>query len=103
ALSRVISAGSFLVLLTVIILQVPQGIEWLANLGSEVAPTLPENLQGLAAVLDDFTFTSPWHLGGPINTVIFVAGLLALLERAMRLRYSWWLDGMEGMDGSWGD
>lgn len=100
-LSTTISVTSFLVLLAVIVLQVPQGLEWLADLSGEIAPELPENLAGLAGVLEQFSFTSPWHFGPMVNGIITVAGLLALLERALRLRYSWWLDGLEGMDGSW--
>lgn len=100
-LSTTISVTSFVVLLAVIVLQVPQGLEWLADLSDEVAPELPENLSGLVGVLGQFSFTSPWNLGSVLNTSITVAGLLALLERALRLRYSWWLDGLEGMDGAW--
>ena len=99
--SRAISVTSLLVLLSVIVLQLPQGIEWLADVSSEIAPGLPQSLEPMADLLEAFTFTSPWHLDGWVNTVLFVGGTLALLERALRLRYSWWLDGLEGMDGSW--
>lgn len=100
-LSRAISITSFVLLLTAVVIQVPQGIEWLARLGDEIAPALPENLAALATLLERFTFTSPWHLDSTGNTAVSVVALVALLERALRLRYAWWLDGLEGMDGSW--
>lgn len=101
-LSRTISAISFLVLLTSVVIGLPQGIEWLAALSSEIAPSLPENLDWAADWLQRFTFTSPWHLAGAANTALLLAGFAALLERALRLRYSWWLEGLDGFDGSWG-
>lgn len=102
ALSRTISIVSFLVLLTSVVVGLPQGIEWLAALSSQVAPNLPDNLNWAADWLDRFTFTSPWHLDGAANTVLLIAGVAAVLERALRLRYSWWLEGLDGFDGSWG-
>lgn len=99
--SRAISTTSLLVLLAVVTLQLPQGIEWLADVGSEISPALPENMDQVAAWFEAFSFTSPWHLDGVANTMLGIVGALALLERALRLRYSWWLDGLEGMDGSW--
>src|SRR5690625_2873041 len=100
-LSRAISITSFVILLAAVVIQVPQGIEWLVTLGHELAPALPENLASVAALLERFTFTSPWHLEATANSIVGAAALAALLERALRLKYNWWLDGMEGLDGSW--
>ncbi|HLS24795.1 MAG TPA: hypothetical protein VK063_02850 [Beutenbergiaceae bacterium] len=100
-LSRAISITSFVLLLAAVVIQLPQGIEWLAALGRELAPALPENLASVAALLERLTFTSPWHLDGTMNSIVGALGLAALLERALRLKYNWWLDGMEGLDGSW--
>lgn len=80
-LSHAISALSFLVLVAVIVIQLPQGAQWLGE------------------TTGWYDFASPWSLDGTANTVIVVAGFVALIERALRMRYSWWLDGLEGLDG----
>lgn len=83
-LSRVIAVVSVVVPLAVVVLQLSQGAQWVAEISGW------------------FDFRSPWQLGGAANTATAIAGGAALVERALRLRYDWWLDGLEGLDG-WGD
>ncbi|MFS8203098.1 hypothetical protein ACLVWQ_30970 [Streptomyces sp. CWNU-52B] len=42
------------------------------------------------------TFTSPVHLSAWLNTAVGVGAAVASTERALRLRYSWLLDGAAG-------
>lgn len=77
-LSRLIGAVSFAVLLIALVTQLPQLVELAAS------------------VTGWFEFTSPIELSSWLNTALTVAGVVAGIERASRLRYSWWLDGWDG-------
>ncbi len=73
-LSRQLAAASWTVLVLALLLQVPQLLELVAN--------------GTGW----FSFTSPVTLPSSLNTPLTIAGALAGLERALRLRYHWLLD-----------
>lgn len=72
--SRRLAAVSWTVLALALLLQIPQILE----MGSEMTGW--------------YAFTSPITLPGPVNATLTVAGVLAGLERALRMRYHWLLD-----------
>ncbi|GHH88456.1 hypothetical protein GCM10018793_68170 [Streptomyces sulfonofaciens] len=77
-LSRAISATSVVLLLISILLLIPQVIE--------VACKFPP-------VADRFgTFVSPVALPTWLNSLLSISAVLASIERALRLRHSWFLD-----------
>ncbi|HLT84289.1 MAG TPA: hypothetical protein VKZ83_08675 [Phototrophicaceae bacterium] len=73
-LSRRLAAASWTVLVVALLLQAPQVLQ----LG--------------ASATGWFEFTSPVTLPAWLNTPLSLAGALAGLERALRLRYHWLLD-----------
>ncbi len=77
-LSRALAAASFTVLAVSLLLLAPQVVEWVSQL-----PVVADNLG---------TFTSPIALPPEVNIALTVAGVLAGIERAQRLRYHWLLD-----------
>lgn len=78
-LSRTISAVSVLVLLVALALGIPQLIEQITQI-----PPVAERFG---------TFESPIMLPAWANTGLVIAAVLASIERALRLRYNWLLDG----------
>ena len=76
--SRVIGAVAVVVLLAGLVLGLPQFLEQLSEL-----TWVAENIG---------TFTSPFALPAWLNTALFVAGLVAALERALTLRNHWLID-----------
>ncbi|WP_169164418.1 hypothetical protein [Cellulomonas taurus] len=82
--SRVLGAVSVAVLLVSLVLGVPQLVQQVTEI-----PPVAERLG---------TFESPVHLPGWTNAALVVAGILASVERALRLRYHWLLDG--GVSGT---
>lgn len=80
--SRVVGAVSVLLLLVGVVVNALQVAEPL----SEIPP-----------IADAWgTFESPLHLAPPVNVGLGLAAALGATERAMRLRYSWLLDGGAG-------
>ncbi len=78
ALSRTVAITSVLLLMISVLLLVPQL--------TEVAFKLPP-------VAEHFgTFVSPVALPAWLNTLLSVGAVLASIERALRLRHSWFLD-----------
>lgn len=77
--SAVLAVASFTVLLLALLLELPQLLEVVTHTSwwSRVA---------------DWQFTSPISLPSQANTVITVAGVLAGIERGLRLRHNWLLD-----------
>lgn len=73
-LSRTIGVASWTIVVIALLLQIPQ----LAELGAELSGW--------------YDFTSPVHLPAWMNTPLTIAGVLAGLERALRLRHNWLLD-----------
>lgn len=73
-LSRRIGAASWTILVLMLVLQVPQ---W-AKMISEASGW--------------FEFVSPISLPSGLNTALTILGVLAAIERALRLRYHWLLD-----------
>ena len=73
-LSRTIGVVSWTIVVIALLLQIPQ----LAELGAELTGW--------------YEFTSPISLPAWLNTPLTIAGVLAGLERALRLRYNWLLD-----------
>ncbi|WP_430591694.1 hypothetical protein [Humidisolicoccus flavus] len=78
-LSRAIGFASFAILAVALVLGLPQIIEQITNID-----IVAENVG---------TFTSPIHLPGWLNITLLVASIIASMERALRLRYNWILDG----------
>lgn len=76
--SRAIGAVAVVVLLAGLVLGLPQVLEQLSKL-----TWVAENIG---------TFTSPFALPAWLNTALFVAGLLAAVERALTLRNHWLID-----------
>lgn len=76
--SRAIGALAILVLLTSLIVLLPQLVEWISH-----TDLIANNLG---------TFTSPITLAAWANTALFVAGLMASVERALTLRNHWLID-----------
>lgn len=77
-LSRIIGAVAVLVLLLGLVLVVPQTLEVITQ---------------LEVVAERFgTFTSPIALPSWMNAGLFIAGVLAALERALTLRNHWLID-----------
>lgn len=74
AASRLLSATSWTVLVLALVLQLPQLV------------------QTVAEVTHWFAFTAPVTLPAWLNTPMTVAGVLAAIERALRLRHHWLLD-----------
>jgi hypothetical protein len=74
ALSRGLATVSWAVLAVALLIQVPQLLELGAN------------------VTGWYEFASPVALPAWLNTPLSVAGLLAALERALRLRFHWLID-----------
>lgn len=74
ALSRRLAMVSWTVLVLALVLQVPQLIE----LGAELTGW--------------YSFDSPVSLPSSLNTPLTVAGVLAGVERGLRLRYHWLID-----------
>lgn len=73
-LSRVLGAASWTILVIALLLQIPQV------------------LQLLSASTGWFDFTSPLSLPGWVNALLSIGGVLAALERALRMRHHWLLD-----------
>lgn len=86
ATSRMLGVASTIVLIVALVLGVPQIIEQLTRI-----PLVAESIG---------TFVSPIQLPVWMNTALLLATLAASTERALRLRYSWLLDGgiFEGGD-----
>ena len=78
-LSRVIGVVSFLVLALALVVEVPQLLEAWSH-------------SGWWAYLTDWRPTAPITLPPAANGVVTVAGILAGLERALRLQHNWLLD-----------
>ncbi len=78
-LSKAIGALSILILLAALLLGLPQLVEQITHI-----PPIAERVG---------TFTSPIRLPGWVNITLTVAALLASIERALRLRNHWLLDG----------
>lgn len=76
-LSRWLGATAVAVLVLGLVLLVPQVLEQVSE--------FPE-------VADWFTFTSPISLPPWLNTTLFVAGILAAIERGLTLRNHWLID-----------
>ena len=72
--SRLLDRVSWTVLVAALVIQLPQLVQLVANLTGW------------------FTFTAPLTLSGSHNTALTIAGALAALERALRLRNHWLLD-----------
>ena len=79
AVSRAVGIASVCVLAVAIVLGVPQVIEQITQV-----PLIAERLG---------TYVSPFHLPAWANVPLLLATLAASTERALRLRYSWILDG----------
>lgn len=77
--SRMISTASFLVLVTGLVLSIPQLLELVTR-------------ADWWAHLTDWRFTSPISLPPAVNTVLGVAAICAGIERGLRMRYHWLLD-----------
>lgn len=77
--SRWVGVVSALVLLAALVLGLPQLVEWV---------TQWDLVAGWFG-----TFTSPISLPAPVNTALGIAAICASIERALRLRYHWLLDG----------
>ncbi|MGO1172855.1 MAG: hypothetical protein ACTMKU_00940 [Actinomycetaceae bacterium] len=73
-LSRLLAATSWTLVVAALILQVPQVLEL------------------VAAVTEWFDLTSPVSLPGPVNAFLTIGGVLAAVERALRMRHHWLLD-----------
>lgn len=82
-LSRVLAGASFTVLAVSLVVLAPQVAEWVSRL-----PIIADSIG---------TFTSPIALPPEANIALTVAGVLAGIERAQRLRHHWLLD----MDTWW--
>lgn len=78
-LSRTLAAVSFTVLLAALLLELPQLVQWLTGTGWWQA-------------VSGWRFSSPASLSATANVVLTGAGVLAGLERALRVRHDWWLD-----------
>lgn len=78
-LSRLLAAASLVVLLVALALEVPQLLQMLTS-------------AGWWGAVSDWRFTSPVSLPAWVNTVLTIGGVLAGLERALRLRHHWLLD-----------
>lgn len=63
-----------------------------AVLAVALALQVPQLIEGGAQLTGWYEFTSPVDLPGWVNTPLTIAGILAGLERALRLRYHWLLD-----------
>lgn len=85
ALSRLLGLASATVLLVSLVLGVPQLLESVTSI-----PPVAESIG---------TFASPFLLPAWANTSLFLAGVAASTERALRLRYNWLLDGGLLSDG----
>lgn len=79
-LSRGVAVLAVLILIVALILQVPQLVDWVTH-------------TEWFGRWSQWSFTSPWWLGGPVNVVVSVLAVLAALERGLSMRYSRWLDG----------
>lgn len=73
-LSRVLSAVSWTLVVLALLLQIPQ------------------LLQFLSGWTGWFDFTSPVSMPGWLNATLSTGGILAALERALRMRHHWLLD-----------
>lgn len=78
-LSTLLAVVSFTILLAALLLELPQLLETITHLE-------------LFAQVSDWRFDSPVQLSREVNTAVSVAGIVAGLERALRLRHSWLLD-----------
>lgn len=78
-LSKAIGVTSVVILLLALVLGLPQIVEQITHF-----PPIAERIG---------TFTSPIQLPGWANTTLALATVLASLERALRLRHHWLLDG----------
>lgn len=78
-LSRVIGVVSVVLLVVGVFLLIPQIIEPISEI-----PPIADNIG---------TFTSPIQLSFWPNVIVTLVFIAASTERALRLRYRWWLDG----------
>lgn len=87
-LSRALGFLSVSILAVAVVLGVPQIVEQITLL-----PPIADHIG---------TFSSPFRLPAVANTALFVASVAASTERALRLRYSWLLDGSAFGGGTFG-
>lgn len=83
ALSRWLGRAAVAILITALLLGLPQTVEAVTAI-----PWAAENLG---------TFESPLHLPAWANTTLVVAAALAVVERALTMRHHWLLDGDAGL------
>lgn len=76
--SRVVGVTAVVVLLVGLVFALPQAVEWITH------------QEWLAPYVDPFT--SPLTLPAWASTTLFVAGIVAALERALTLRNHWLVD-----------
>ena len=84
-LSKLIGIAAVIILLTSIVVGLPQLIEVITKI-----PYIQEHIG---------TFESPITIPNWLNSTLFVAGLVAALERALTLRSHWLID----METTWWD
>lgn len=77
--STALAALSFAILLLAAVLELPQLAQWITH-------------SGWWAQVSDWRFLSPVSLPDWANASLSVAGIIAAVERALRLKHNWFLD-----------